>query len=138
LQAVLLRYLQSIKTSKKGKQQTSENATVLTTIAVDKSATKDLATAEDRPVQVFVTSHSPNFASIAKLSSLVCLVEADKGVSCFLPGSVNFDKGKLSKLERYLDVTRAELFFARRIIFVEGAAEMMLLSVLAEKCGHNL
>jgi putative ATP-dependent endonuclease of the OLD family len=89
-------------------------------------------------VQVFVTSHSPNFASIAKLASLVCLVETDIGVSCFLPRSVVFGKGKLPKLERYLDVTRAELFFAHRIIFVEGAAELMLVSVLAQKCGYNL
>jgi putative ATP-dependent endonuclease of OLD family len=49
-----------------------------------------------------------------------------------------FGKGKLEKLERYLDVTRAELFFARRIIFVEGAAELMLVSVLAQRCGHSL
>jgi putative ATP-dependent endonuclease of OLD family len=89
-------------------------------------------------VQVFVTSHSPNFASIAKLSSLICLIETDEGTTSFLPRSVLFGKGKRQKLERYLDVTRAELFFARRIIFVEGAAELMLVSVLAQKCGHSL
>jgi putative ATP-dependent endonuclease of OLD family len=32
-----------------------------------------------------------------------------------------------------LDVTRAELFFARRAIFVEGAAELLLVSVLAKR-----
>ena len=88
---------------------------------------------DDIPVQVFVTSHSPNFASIAKLSSLICLIETDVGAISFLPRSVVFGKGKREKLERYLDVTRAELFFARRIIFVEGAAELMLVSVLAQK-----
>jgi putative ATP-dependent endonuclease of OLD family len=35
-------------------------------------------------------------------------------------------------------VTRAELFFARRVIFVEGAAELMLVSVLAERCDSKL
>jgi putative ATP-dependent endonuclease of OLD family len=35
-------------------------------------------------------------------------------------------------------VTRAEIFFARRIIFVEGAAELMLVSVLAEIAGFKL
>jgi putative ATP-dependent endonuclease of OLD family len=65
-------------------------------------------------------------------------VETDTGVSCFLPRSVVFAKDKLQKLERYLDVTRAELFFAQRVIFVEGAAELMLLGVLAQRCGHNL
>lgn len=94
--------------------------------------------AGEKPVQVFVTSHSPNFASIAKLDSVGCLVESEGKVEPFFPRDVRFDKGKREKLERYLDVTRAELFFARRVIFVEGAAELMLVSALAAKAGYNL
>lgn len=109
LQAVLLQHLQSIQ-------------------AVD----------GERPVQLFVTSHSPNFASIADLNSLVCLVDTGTAVETFLPRSVTFKKGKREKLERYLDVTRAELFFARRVIFVEGAAELMMVDVLAKRMGCDL
>ena len=158
LQALLLRYLQSIKAVKKDqdsladtakKSETDTAGTQVGNVAPkvspgtqsqgDCPTTHEIKTAPtDQPVQVFVTSHSPNFASIAKLSSLVCLVETDPGPSCFLPRSVPFAKSKLQKLERYLDVTRAELFFARRIIFVEGAAELMLVSVLAQKCGYSL
>ncbi|VWB87964.1 ATP-dependent OLD family endonuclease [Burkholderia lata] len=92
----------------------------------------------EKPVQLFVTSHSPNFASIADLDSLVCLVDTGISVETFFPRAITFGKGKREKLERYLDVTRAELFFARRVIFVEGAAELMLVNVLAEKCGYRL
>lgn len=92
----------------------------------------------EKPVQLFVTSHSPNFASIADLDSLTCLVDTGATVETFFPRTITFEKGKREKLERYLDVTRAELFFARRVIFVEGAAELMLVSVLAEKAGFNL
>lgn len=109
LQAVLLRYLQSIQ-----------------------------AAAGEKPVQLFVTSHSPNFASIADLDSLACLVDTGKAVETFFPRTITFEKGKREKLERYLDVTRSELFFARRVIFVEGAAELMLVSVLAERANINL
>lgn len=109
LQAVLLQYLQSIQ-------------------AVD----------GEKPVQLFVTSHSPNFASIANLDSLVCLVDTGTAVETFLPRSITFDKGKREKLERYLDVTRAELFFARRVIFVEGAAELMMVDALAKRMDYNL
>jgi putative ATP-dependent endonuclease of OLD family len=109
LQAVLLQYLQSI--------QVIEG---------------------EKPVQLFVTSHSPNFASIADLDSLVCLVDTGAAVETFLPRSVVFKKGKREKLERYLDVTRAELFFARRVIFVEGAAELMMINTLAKRVGCNL
>lgn len=109
LQAVLLQYLQSIQ-----------------------------AVEGEKPVQLFVTSHSPNFASIANLDSLVCLVDTGSAVETFLPRSVAFGKGKREKLERYLDVTRAELFFARRVIFVEGAAELMMIDALAKRMGCNL
>lgn len=164
LQAVLLRYLQSIRSVKRGQKLPAEiGAECTVNISVDSSGTAGTEIEEagdpavrsdaestadagegthsestDQPVQVFVTSHSPNFASIARLASLICLVETETGVSCFLPGSVVFGKGKLEKLERYLDVTRAELFFARRIIFVEGAAELMLVTVLAQQCGYRL
>ena len=160
LQGILLQYLENIKAVKKGQKSPLQGSAVKSeehgaeketpTEGVQASADSlsednepgDFAESEDGrdtadgPVQVFVTSHSPNFASIAKLASLVCLVEADDGTRCFLPSSVVFEKGKREKLERYLDVTRAELFFARRIIFVEGAAELMLVSVLAQKCGY--
>lgn len=92
----------------------------------------------EKPVQLFVTSHSPNFASNSKLESLVCLVENEVGVETFFPRDVKFAKGKREKLERYLDVTRAELFFARRVIFVEGAAELMLVDALAKILGFDL
>lgn len=92
----------------------------------------------EKPVQIFVTSHSPNFASIAELNTLVCLVDQGGHVEAFQPRAIAFEKGKREKLERYLDVTRAEIFFARRIIFVEGAAELMLVSVLAERAGYKL
>lgn len=109
LQAVLLRYLSSM--------QSAEG---------------------DNPVQVFVTSHSPNFASIAKLDSIACLVDSGTKVDLFHPREVQFVKNKREKLERYLDVTRAELFFARRVIFVEGAAELMMVSLLAKRFGTDL
>lgn len=138
LQAVLLRYLENIKATHAPVAETPEH--IETNGQTNNAEPNGQASTSpnDIPVQVFVTSHSPNFASIAKLSSLICLTETDEGVTGFLPRSVVFGKGKREKLERYLDVTRAELFFARRIIFVEGAAELMLVSVLAHKCGQNL
>jgi putative ATP-dependent endonuclease of OLD family len=97
-------------------------------------------------VQLFVTSHSSNFASIAKLDSLTCLVEHEGEVKSYFPRKAEFShsaaehKKKRKKLERYLDITRAELFFARRVVFVEGAAELMLVSALAKRAeaGYDL
>ncbi|SPH21022.1 DNA replication and repair protein RecF [Ascidiaceihabitans donghaensis] len=109
LQAVLLRYLSDIKVAE-----------------------------GERPVQVFVTSHSPNFVSIADLDAVECLVETGASVDVFHPRSVSFGKGKKEKLKRYLDVTRAEIFFARRVIFVEGAAELLMIDLMAKKMNYDL
>jgi len=92
----------------------------------------------ERAVQVFVTSHSPNFASIASLDSVGCIHQSSSSTQSFFPREVEFEKGKKEKLQRYLDVTRAELFFARRIIFVEGAAELFMVSALAKKLKIDL
>ena len=135
LQAVLLRYLETIKAEKTGAQAAEEG---VETNREEAEPTGDQDSTQGRPVQVFVTSHSPHFASIAKLKSLICLFETEDCVNCFSPRSVPFRDGKKEKLERYLDITRAELFFARRVIFVEGAAELALVRVLAQKCGYDL
>lgn len=90
-------------------------------------------------VQIFVTSHSPNFASIADVDALCCVHRTPAGVKAFCPRAVQFSpESKKDKLQRYLDVTRAELFFARRVILVEGTAELFIVDALAKKAGYDL
>lgn len=91
-----------------------------------------------KPVQVFVTSHSPHFASAANLDSLACLNQGINKVNGFFPREAVFGPKKKEKLQRYMDVTRADLFFARRLILVEGAAERFLLGALATKLDIRL
>ncbi|CAJ0729137.1 MAG: AAA family ATPase [Ralstonia sp.] len=110
LQAVLLQYLKSVETP-----------------AVN-----------ENPVQVFVTSHSPNFAALADIDSISCIYEASEAVGCLAPREIAFEKRKKEKLQRYLNVTRAEIFFARRIILVEGTAELFLVEAMAHKLGIDL
>jgi putative ATP-dependent endonuclease of OLD family len=99
---------------------------------------KETPEANEKAVQVFVTSHSPNFAAIARIDTIGCLCEHGHIIKGFFPRDVKFPKGKKEKLQRYLDVTRAELYFARRIILVEGAAERFMIELLAKKMKVNL
>jgi putative ATP-dependent endonuclease of OLD family len=99
---------------------------------------------EESPVQVIVTSHSPILASQAPIDSVVS-VHQDKGsVSSVSVCGIAFSPElKTSqelkcKLQRYLDATRAELFFARRILMVEGIAEALLIPVLTSMAGGSL
>lgn len=98
----------------------------------------------EKSIQLFVTTHSSNFASLANLENLTCMVERNRSVKVFNPREATFDTSKAKaekkrkKLERYLDVTKAELFFARKLILVEGTAELMLIGVLAKQLGYDL
>ena len=50
----------------------------------------------------------------------------------------NLEKGDYRFLQRFLDVTRANMFFANGIIFVEGDAENILIPTIADLIGKNL
>jgi putative ATP-dependent endonuclease of the OLD family len=110
----------------------------LQAVLLDYLKTVEEPVAGERPVQVFVTSHSPNFAALADIDSICCVYDSPAGPVAFSPREVVFGKGKKEKLQQYLNVTRAELFFARRIVFVEGAAELFLVDALAKKAGYEL
>ncbi len=110
----------------------------LQAILLDYLKTVEKPAPGERPVQVFVTSHSPNFAALADIDSICCVYDSPAGPVAFAPRDVAFEKGKKEKLQQYLNVTRAELFFARRIVFVEGAAELFLVEALAKKASYDL
>lgn len=89
-----------------------------------------------RPVQVILTTHSPNLASRIPLPNMVLL---EGGRSYSLSGShTKLEAGDYRFLERFLDVTKANLFFAYGVIIVEGDAEAILLPVIARLIGTDL
>lgn len=65
---------------------------------------------KDNGIQVFITSHSPNFASIAKVDSLIALYKISNKVQISLPRLAGLEQAKKLKLERYLDATKADFF----------------------------
>ncbi|MCH7723714.1 MAG: AAA family ATPase, partial [Bacteroidetes bacterium] len=92
----------------------------------------------NKNVQFILTTHSPNLASKVKLENLI-ICEKESG-SVFPLGYkyTELKETDYKFLERFLDVTKANLFFAKGVILVEGWAEELLLSVLAKKIRINL
>ena len=91
---------------------------------------------KQKEIQLILTTHSPNIGSKLKLENLIIC----HNNNAFPMGK---DYTKLSGpdytfLERFLDVTKANLFFAKGVILVEGWAEEILLPSLAKKIGINL
>lgn len=89
-------------------------------------------------VQLFVTTHSPHFAALANLDNLIRLSEHHRLLTAFPIRDAQLDVRQKRKLQRYLDVTRADLFFARAVILVEGAAERSLIPALANFLRVNM
>jgi len=85
-----------------------------------------------REAPLIVTSHSPHIASVTPLSSVVVLRSSEnEGSKAFTTHNLDLDEIQVADLERYLDVTRAEILFARGVILVEGAAELFLVPAFA-------
>ena len=91
---------------------------------------------ETNDIQFIMTTHSPNLTSKIKLENLIVI----KNGNAYPMGSeyTKLEKGDYYFLERFLDSTKANLFFANGIILVEGDAENILLPIIAKKIGKNL
>jgi len=85
----------------------------------------------DREQTTIVTTQSPHVASVAPPRSLVVLQRRDDRVEAVAANAADLNSTEWEDIGRYLDATRAELVFARRIVFVEGFAEQVLLPALA-------
>ena len=86
--------------------------------------------------QVIMTTHSPLLASVVELNNLL-LIQNRKAFS-MREGETMLDSSDYKFLERYLDATKANLFFAKGVIIVEGPGEALLLPTLAQLLNRNL
>jgi putative ATP-dependent endonuclease of the OLD family len=96
--------------------------------------TRDEGEAPPEARTILLTTHSPNVASVAPLSNIVVL-RREPGENHTIGRSLRslkLEKEEREDLERYIDVTRGELFFSKGVILVEGDAEKFLLPTLAK------
>ena len=93
----------------------------------------ELEEGDQPPLTTILTTHSPHIASVTPVRSIVLLrhdieEEATTAVSTAAISLTGHDE---SDLQRYVDVTRGEIFFARGVILVEGDAERFLVPAFA-------
>lgn len=89
-----------------------------------------------RPVQVILTTHSPNLSSKIPLTNLV-LMHRQRAYS-LAETHTELSSDDYRFLDRFLDVSKANLFFARGLIIVEGDGEAILIPALARLIGKDL
>lgn len=88
---------------------------------------------------LMVTTHSPHIAAVSRLDSLILLRKIEDGsTEASYTSRASFSDDDKEDLERYLDVSRAELLFCSAAILVEGTAEVYLVPAIAQALGFNL
>lgn len=91
---------------------------------------------ESSSFQLILTTHSTTLASKIKLENLFICNE-DK-IFPMRPDETELQVGDYLFLERFLDSTKADLFFSQGVIMVEGDAENLLLPTIAKIIGKPL
>lgn len=90
----------------------------------------------ENDVQIIISTHSPILASKINLKNLI-LMKNGFGYD-LAEGKTGLQKGDYLFLQRFLDSTKANLFFAKGVIMVEGDAENILIPVVADILGYPL
>lgn len=86
-------------------------------------------------VQVIVTTHSPTLASKADVETLTLITQHQAfslAATC-----TQLDASDYAFLRRFLDATKANLFFAKAVVVVEGDGENIILPALAKALGRS-
>jgi putative ATP-dependent endonuclease of OLD family len=101
---------------------------------------KDSVKEADSSTTILLTTHSTYVASVSPIDSFVVLRKSvdRESTEAASTARIAFTEKERADLERYLDVTRGEMLFARGVILVEGDAEMFLVPALARLEGFDL
>ncbi len=91
---------------------------------------------KQKAIQLILTTHSPNLASKLQIKNLIVCNNGN----VFPMGKeyTKLDEKDYKFLEKFLDATKANLFFAKGVILVEGWAEEILIPSIAKNIGINL
>ncbi|WP_282016546.1 ATP-dependent nuclease [Marinifilum flexuosum] len=92
---------------------------------------------QDKYGQFILTTHSTTLASKIDLEKLI-ICRKENGVFPMGHEHTQLEEGDYQFLKRFLDATKANLFFARGVIVVEGDAENLLIPTIAEIIGRPL
>lgn len=83
-------------------------------------------------IQIIYTSHSPTLVSKVGIDNVNLLYESNHKKRALNLASVDLEKKDKAYLEKYLDVTKSKMFFAKGILFVEGISEALIIPEMAK------
>ncbi len=92
------------------------------------------ATLVAEPFQAILTTHSTHISSLAPVESFITLAhDGSAATSACVPNdAAELTTSEAADLNRYLDATRSSLLYARKVMLVEGPAELFLIPMLVK------
>ena len=91
--------------------------------------------------QIFVTTHSSNITSVAGLENMYLLDynrESNQVENASLLEQLENKEDSKKHIMKFLDVTKSDMLFAKKIVLVEGLAEKLILPKFMEKLRTSL
>jgi putative ATP-dependent endonuclease of the OLD family len=92
---------------------------------------------EQRGIQVFISSHSPTITARSDIDALIAMTREGATVKAIPVRHIAISASSKKHLQRFLDVTKCQLFFARSVILVEGISEVLLMPLFASRLGEE-
>jgi predicted ATPase len=92
---------------------------------------------KEKDRQTIIITHSPYFIDLNKDSNITRFVQIDAQTEIFEPPQDYFKFEDYSKLEQFLDIDTKELFFASKVLLVEGPTELGALPIFSLKMDYN-
>ncbi|QTV05917.1 ATP-dependent nuclease [Faecalibacter bovis] len=93
---------------------------------------------EKKVRQIFVTTHSTHITSAVSLDEIICLHNENGETNIGYPSKVFEDDKSKKYVQRFLDATKSDMLFAQKVLFVEGIAEQLLMSIFANYMDESL
>ncbi|MEZ5934432.1 MAG: AAA family ATPase [Alphaproteobacteria bacterium] len=92
-------------------------------------------TLRDLQFQSILTTHSTHITAQAKIASFVSMTNCGANPTSVTTLSKNSDlkPNEREDLERFLDATKSDLLYARKVMLVEGPSELFLIPPLVKK-----
>ena len=87
--------------------------------------------------QIFISSHSPTITAKADLKSVIILQNQRNKISALSLTQSGLTADNRKYLQKFLDVTKSQLFFSNGVILIEGISEALLMKIFSIKIGAD-
>ena len=92
---------------------------------------------DQKGTQSIIITHSPYFVNLNRNSSIFRFIQEQGGTKIITPPLKYFKNDDYDKLDQFLDNNVKELFFARKVILVEGQTEVGSLPIFSKYFNYN-